>query len=388
MEYNGKSKESYFWLKNVPSTNFPKLKEGLSVDVAILGGGIAGVTTATLLKDSGFNVALIEADRIVKDVTIGTTAKISIAPNVIYNRLISTFGEDTAQKYANASIKSLEKISELIKEKDIDCDFYRLPLYIYAGSEDKVEEIKNELSAAKKLGLPVSYTENVPLPFNTGPGIKYEDQAQFHPRKYLLGLSKDLPDKKNHIFEKTKAITVKDGLKKEIITDQGSIKADNVVVSTHTPVYDPDLLKKHLSAARSYVIALYLNEDFPEGMFIALDPLHTFRTAPTGKNKLVLVAGEHSSIDVADKNVYYSRLEEYARKHMDVKSIEYRWSSKDTISDDGFPIIGKTSKKGVYVATGLGFWGMTNGTTAAMVNSDLISGKENEFVDLFNPLRF
>ena len=382
-----KGKESTFWLENCPGTNFPKLKDGLKVDVAVLGGGIVGVTTATLLKESGFKVALVEADRIVEDVTVGTTAKISAAPNIIYERLISSLGRDKAQKFADASMKALEKISEIVKERSIKCDFHCLPLYIYSESYENEEKIKLECSAAKELGLPVSYTENVPLPFKTGPALKYNNQAQFHPRKYLLALS-DLNGDGSYVFEQTRVITVKNGEKKEVITDQGSLTADKVVVATHTPVYDPDSLKEHLHPARSYVVALYSNEDFPDGMFINFDPVHTYRTAPTEKGKLIIVAGEHSPVDVEDRNIYYNRLEDYARDHLNVKSIEYRWTSKDAATDDGLPFIGETSKKGIYVATGLGFWGMTNGTTAAMVNADLISGKENEFVDLFNPLRF
>ena len=390
MRYNDEFrwKESTFWLENCPGTNFPKLKAGLNVDVAILGGGIVGVTTATLLKESGFKVALIEADRIVKDVTVGTTAKISAAPNMIYERLISNLGRNKAQKFADASMKSLEKISEIVRERSIECDFHRLPLYIYSESYENEEKIKLEYNAAKELGLPVSYTESVPLPFKTGPAIKYDNQAQFHPRKYLLALSKDLDGDGSYVFEQTRVITVKDGKKKEIITDQGSLTADKVVVATHTPVYDPDSIKEHLHPARSYVIALYSNEDFPDGMFIDIDPMHTYRAAPTKKGNLIIVAGEHSPVDVGDRNVYYSRLEDYARNHLNVKSIEYHWTSKDAATDDGLPIIGETSPKGIYIATGLGFWGMTNGTTAAMVNADIISGKENEFVDLFNPLRF
>ena len=383
-----KGKESTFWLENCPGTNFPPLKEGLKVDVAVLGGGVVGVTTATLLKESGYNVALIESDRIVKDVTVGTTAKISAAPNIIYNKLISNFGLDIAQKFADASMKSLKKISEIVKERSISCDYHQLPLYIYSESFENVNVIKDEFKAAKKLGLPVSYTEDVPLPFKTGPAIKYDNQAQFHPRKYLLALSEDLDDEENHVFEQTRVITVKDGEIKEVITDKGSIFADKVVVATHLPVYDPDSLNKHLSTARSYVLGLFITGDFPEGMFIDIDPMHTFRTTPTEEGKMVIVAGEHSPVDVDDRNVCYSRLESYAREHLNVKSVKYYWTSIDAVSDDGLPIIGMTSKQSIYVATGLGFWGMVNGTTAAMVNTDLINNKENVYVPLFNPLRF
>jgi glycine/D-amino acid oxidase-like deaminating enzyme len=380
--------ESSFWLETCPATNFPILKKGLKVDVAILGGGIAGITTATLLKEAGLKVAVIESDRIVKDVTVGTTAKISVAPNMIYRNIMSNLGKVKAQGYANANIKAVEKIFEIVNERNIDCEFKQLPLYIYTESKEKVKEIKAEFEAAKELGLPVSYTEDVHLPFKTGPAIKYEKQAQFHPRKYLLALSEDLNGDGSYVFEKTCVLTVKEGEIKEVVTDQGSIMADKVVVTTHTPVYDPDEVRNHLSPARSYVIGLYAKGEFPNGMFIDIEPMHTYRTAPTKKGNIIIVAGEHSPIKVADRNVYYGRLKKYACQHLNVESIEYQWSSKDNITDDGLPIIGMTSQNGVYMATGFGFWGMTNGTTAGMVNADLITGKRNHFSDLFNPLRF
>jgi glycine/D-amino acid oxidase-like deaminating enzyme len=133
---------------------------------------------------------------------------------------------------------------------------------------------------------------------------------------------------------------------------------------------------------------LYTNGDFPDGMFIENEPVHTYRTTPTDKGQMIIVAGEHSPVDVKDKNVYYDRLEKYAYQHLDVKSVDYRWSSHDSTTDDDLPIIGKTSQEGIYVATGFGFWGMLNGTTAGMVITDLITGKENQYADIFNPLRF
>lgn len=381
-------KEVSYWLETSHDTDFPKLDKRLKVDVVILGGGIAGITTAILLKESGHTVAVIEADRIVKGVTVGTTAKISMAPNMIYRKLISNLGKSKAQDFANANIKAVEKVADIVRKQNIDCEFRRLPLYIYTESAEKVDEIKDEFEAAKELGLQVSYTEEVPLPFKTSPAIKYENQAQFHPRKYLLALSEDIIGEGSYIFENTRAITVNNGEIKEVVTDQGSIMADKVIVATNTPVYDPDMLYKHLHPGRSYVIALYAKENFPEGMFIDFNPVHTYRTTPTDKGKLIIVAGDHSPVDVPDKNIYYSRLENYARQHLNVKSIEYRWTSTDSITDDRLPLIGMTSQESVYVATGFGFWGMTNGTTAAMVIADLINGKENEFVNLFNPLRF
>ncbi len=375
-------------MKTCPTTDFPTLEKGLKVDVVILGGGIAGITTATLLKDLGYSVAIIEADRIVKDVTIGTTAKISVAPNMIYSNLITKLGKAKAQSYAIFNEKALEKIAEIVSNKRIKCEFHRTPLYIYTESDDKAGKIKKEFEAAKELGLPVSYINKVPLPFKTGAALMYENQAQFHPRKYLLALADDLDGEGSYVFENTRAITVKEGEIKEVITDKGSIMADRVVVTTHTPVYDPDMLKNNLHPARSYVLGLYINGEFPDGMFIDFDPVHTYRTTPTDGGKLIIVAGEHSDLEVKDMNKYYMRLENYARQHLDVKSVEYHWSSHDSISDDGLPMIGVTSSEDIYVATGFGFWGMNNGTTSAMIITDLIEGKKIPSADIFDPLRF
>ena len=382
------SRNGSFWIKTCPKTNFPSLKEGLTVDTVILGGGIAGITTATLLKDLGYKVALIESNRIVKDVTIGTTAKISVAPNMIYSDLIKNLGKAKAQIYADTNQKALNKIAEIVSEKNIKCEFERIPLYIYTESDSKVDKINEEFKAAKELGLPVSLVDNIPLPFKTAGGLMYENQAQFHPRKYLLALAENLDGDGCYIFENTNAITVKEGDNKEVITDKGSIWADNVVVTTHTPVYDPDKLEKHLHPARSYVMGLYINGEFPDGMFIDFDPTHTYRTTPTDKGKLVIVAGEHSPIDVENREDYYNRLENYARQHLDVESIEYRWSSHDSISDDSLPMIGMTSSNGIYVATGFGFWGMNNGTTSAMIISDMINNNKTDLYNIFDPLRF
>jgi glycine/D-amino acid oxidase-like deaminating enzyme len=377
--------DSSFWLKSCPATNFPKLEKGLKVDVAVLGGGIAGITTAKLLKDSGNTVAVIESDRIVKDVTVGTTAKITMGT---YNILLSNLGKIKAQAIANANIKAFHKMIEIVKNNNINCELHRLPLYIYTESQEKANETLEEFEAAEQLGLPVSYIEEVPLPFKTGPAIKYDNQAQFHPRKYLLGLSMEIPGDGSYVFEKTRANNIIIGENKEVITDQGSIMANKVVVATHNPVFDPDELKNHLTPARSYVIGLYANEEFPDGMFVDIETAHTYRTTPTEEGNLILVAGEHSPVNVDDKNVYYGRLENYARQHLTVESIKYHWSNYDCITDDGLPMIGMTSVEGVYVATGFGFWGMTTGTLSAMIISDIIMGKENQFVELFDPLRF
>ncbi|MTK64400.1 MAG: FAD-binding oxidoreductase [Methanobacterium sp.] len=377
-----------YWLKTCPETNFQPLKPGLKVDTVIIGGGIAGITAATLLKDMGYDVAVLEADRIVKEVTVGTTAKISVAPNMIYHDLIEKFGKNVALKIAKANKNALKQIEELVSTKNIDCEFHKTPLYIYTESSAGMKKIEEEYIAAKDLGFDVELNDHNPLPFKTMCSLKYTNQAQFHPRKYLLALAMEIDGNGSHVFEKTHAITVHDGDVKEVVTDKGSIMASNVVIATHTPFYDPDHLKDHLNQGRSYVMGLYTKKEFPDGMFVEFNPVHTYRTTPTSEGQLVIVAGEHSEMYVENSHIYYDRLETYARNHLDVESVKYRWSSHDSVTDDGLPMIGMTSKNSIYVATGFGFWGMNNGTTAGMVISDLIHGNESYLKDIFDPLRF
>jgi len=377
-----------YWLKTCPPTNFQPLKTGLKVDTVIIGGGIAGITTGSILKDMGYNVAVIESDRIVKEVTVGTTAKISVAPNMIYHSLINNFGREKALKIANANKNALIKIEELVSTKKIDCEFHQNPLYIFTESDSGVQKIKEEYEAATELGFDVELVNETPLPFKTSCSLKYPKQAQFHPRKYLLALAREIDGDGSHVFENTQAILLKDGAVKEVITDKGSIKASNVVIATHIPFYDPDHLKDHLQQGRSYVLGIYTQTEFPDGMFVEFNPVHTYRTTPTPKGQLVIVAGEHSEMNVADIYKYYDKLEEYARNHLAVESIDYRWSSHDSVTDDGLPMIGMTSMDGVYVATGFGFWGMNNGTTAGMIIADLIDGQENYLKEILDPLRF
>lgn len=379
-----------FWVKNTSTTNFNTLQEGLSVDVAILGAGIVGITSALFLKEAGLSVALIEAERIIKDVTANTTAKITAAHNVIYSNLESNFDKDGARIYAEANQKSIDKIESIIKERNIDCDFRRLPCYIYSENPDERDILKKEANAAADAGLQAIYTESSPLPFEIAGAVHYENQAEFHPRKYLLNLIEGISGEGSYIFEQTRALNIKEGDINEIITDKGSIKAGNVIVATHFPVYDPSHLFAKMYPSMSYALGLYTNEPLPEGMFVSTQPTITYRSAPSDKGEIVIVSGANHKVGHEPDTVEsYKKLEKHARDHFDVKSIDYHWSTQDNITMDNVPYIGKigSKSKGVYVATGLMKWGMTNGTVAAMIISDLILGNKNPWSSFFDPSR-
>jgi len=376
-----------FWMENTPGRDYGTLEEGLTVDVIILGAGIAGITSAYLLKKAGLSVALIEARKIVKDVTGHTTAKITSAHNVIYSNLESNFDNNGARIYAEANERAIDKIESIVKERNIECDFKRMPCYVY--SEDEKDMIKKEAKACENAKLPVSYTKSTPLPYDVAAAIKYKNQAEFHPRKYLLNLADTIPGNGSYIFEGTRAIDVKKGEMNEVVTDKGSVQAKNVVVTTHIPFYDPGRLFAQMYPSMSYALGFYASEPFPEGMFISTQPTFTYRSTPSDKGEMIIVSGaNHKAGHEKDTLKFYKKLEKHARDHFNVKSIDYHWSTMDYITMDKVPYIGKAeSDSRIYVATGFMKWGMTSGTVAAMIITDMILGNDNKWSSFFDPSR-
>ena len=187
-----------------PTTSFPALQNDLLVDVAIIGGGIVGLTAAALLKEQGKSVAVLEAGRIAEGVSGNTTAKVTSLHTLIYDYLIQHFGHDKAQAYAAANQSAIEQIATLVRDKHIDCEFKRIAAYTYAESEKEVNKVEAEVAAALKLGLPAVLTYETPLPFPIKAAIRFDDQAQFHPRKYLLALARNIHGVGSYIFENTR----------------------------------------------------------------------------------------------------------------------------------------------------------------------------------------
>lgn len=381
---SGKAKS--FWVDSTPDTNYSKIKPGLKVDVVVVGGGVAGINTAYMLKRSGKKVALIEADRIVKDVTAATTAKIS--SHTIYTMQIANIGKEKTKMYARANMDAVETVAEMVAELDIDCDFRRCPCYFYTESENQISLFEKESQLITELELPAAYTIDIPTSPDAKAGLIYKNQAEFHPRKYLLALADKIEGNGSFVFEKSRVLDVEGEFPFTVKTDQGSIVADNVVITTHYPIYDPDKLYQHLKANRTYIMAYYSNEEFPDATFVCIDPFHTYRSTPSSKGKLIIIAGEHQVVGEKDTFKCYSALEKYLKDKLKVKSIEYHWMNQDNASPDSLPVIGETSQPGIYVATAFNGWGMTHGTTAGILLTDLINGKKNPLKGIFDPLRF
>jgi glycine/D-amino acid oxidase-like deaminating enzyme/nitrite reductase/ring-hydroxylating ferredoxin subunit len=381
------------WLDTAPDTDFPSLDREMQVDTLIVGGGIAGLTTAILLQEAGVNAAVIDFRRIVSGVTGHTTAKITSLHGTVYQTLIMHFGREGASMYADANQTAIEKISAIIEKEGIDCEFNRASAYTYAVTDKQVHRIEEEVKAAESIGLPAFYVEDTSLPFPTRGAVCLRDQAKFHPRKYLLALAVKFTGAGGLIFENTRALGVqKDGESFEVMTDRGAIKARHVVAATNFPFYDPAFFFARMYQKRSYVLGLRLNYPAPDGMFISVeDPFHSIRSHPMEAGEILLVGGQmHRTGHVSNTAGLYKKLEAFARDHFDVSSIEYRWSTQDNVTTDQVPFIGTPSPmhKNIYIATGFAGWGMTHSMVAATIITDAILERRNEWSDLYNPFRF
>ena len=377
------------WIETGPELEpYPELDGDVRADVAVIGGGIVGITTALLLAEGGARVVLLEADRLARGVTGHTTAKVSSQHGLIYARLRARFGADGARTYAQANETALEWIADRVRRDGIDCDFRRRPSYAYATSRGERAKAEREVEAASDAGLSAWFTDRTPLPYETEGAVRFDNQAEFHVRKYLVALARGLDCR---IFECTRAVEVDTDEQCVVKTPGGSVIADQVVVATHYPFLDRSLAFARVHPERSYAIACRIDGTPPDGMFISAgSPTRSVRGIPVDGGELLLVGGEgHKTGTGGDTTERYRRLEAFARQHWDVRSVDYRWSAQDGITVDGVPYVGPLTPRNdrVLMATGFAKWGMTAGTAAAMIMSDRLLGRENAWASLFDPNR-
>lgn len=375
------------WVTTTEPIEYGHLQSPVTVDVAVIGGGISGLTLARLLAAEGVAVAVVEAGHLCAGATGYTTAKVTSLHSLIYAKIERSFGFEAAAVYAAANEAAVTKVAKLAMDDGIDCDLEAAAAYTCTESDDGIADIEAEVDAAQRAGLAASFTTEVDLPYPVMAAVRVEGQYQFHPRKYCFGLAAAILRDGGMIFDRTRALNV-DEKSSTVTTDRGTIEAGAIVLATHLPFPASGSFFARTTPMRSYVLAARINGERPRGMYITVDdPKRSVRSTPDG---WVIVGGEGHKVGQDDDTTRrYAALEEWARERFEVASIGDRWSAQDYATADGLPYVGRLTPrtKNVFVATGYGKWGMTNGTAAAMILADLIAGRDNPWAATFDSTR-
>jgi glycine/D-amino acid oxidase-like deaminating enzyme/nitrite reductase/ring-hydroxylating ferredoxin subunit len=375
------------WIGMSPSSIYAPLNGKEKVDVIIIGAGMTGISVALQLKLAGKTVAVIDQHSIGTGESGHTTAHITEVLDTRYQKIQSDFGKRTATLVARACRSANEQIARWIEEWKIDCAYENVPGFLYTESRKDIGSLKKELTALQKVGLTAKWEQTIPLPFETYGGIRINNQAQFHPRKYLLALAKQIPGEGSHIFENTRALEIKEGMPCHVVTEQGELFGHELVVATNTPSVNRFFMHTKVAAYRTYAIAAPLERPpLVKGLYWdTADPYHYIRNY----EGVWIIGGEdHKTGMKTDTEECILRLAGYTRSHFSGKSISDKWSGQIMDPVDGLPYIGlNPASRHTYIATGFSGNGMTFGTLSGLLISDLILKRENPWSEIFSPKR-
>jgi glycine/D-amino acid oxidase-like deaminating enzyme/nitrite reductase/ring-hydroxylating ferredoxin subunit len=381
------------WKAHSDPIDFPVLNEDITVDVAVIGGGITGITTADLLSKKGFNVAVFEAWKIGESTTGYSTGNLyGIVDERLY-RVKSKFDSDTVRKVTSSRLEAVNHIEKVINDHGIECDFGRRPWYLYTESEDKVPDLEKEFKACEAAGLPVVMVDHLPLPFNTVKSIYLPDQAQFNPMQYVKHYANIIQSQNCRVFENTVVLSIDQGETCILKTKSHTVKAKHVVHATHIPKGFL-LMQTLLGPYREYGVALKLadNEYPPHGIYWSLESghHHSVRVYEKGIEKYLIVVGApHKVGQKDDDNSGFEDLLNYAKNRFNTADVAYMWAAQHYRPADGLPYVGLGGEKDpVYYATGFGTDGLVYGTVSARIIADHIAGIKNPYEEIYTAARF
>lgn len=389
------------WMDTAELPMESSLSERISADVCIVGAGIAGLSTAYLLAREGKSVVVVDDGPVGGGMTARTTAHLVNALDDRYFELERLHGEQGARLAAESHTAAINAIEAIVKQEAIKCEFERLDGYLFVPPRESKKILDDELAATHRAGLTnIEKVERVPWDsYDTGAALRFPRQAQFHPLKYLTGLVKAIKEKGGRIFTQTHAKEIEGGKKARIETTGGGVvNADAVVVATNTPVNDLIAIHTKQAPYQTYVIGARIPAgSVPRGLYWDTpDPYHYIRLETMGRGAsaydVLIVGGEdHKTGQKHDANKRFAALERWTRHRFPmIEGIEYRWSGEVMEPIDGLAFIGRNpmDASNVYIATGDSGNGMTHGTIAGILLTDLILGRKNDWESIYDPSRF
>lgn len=381
-----------YWNVGPNLPRFPKLDQNIRADVAIIGGGVTGVTTAFLLKQAGLSVVLLERDRCGGVDTGHTTAHLTAVTDLRLHELVKRFGRDHAQAVWDAGAAAIDQTEAIVDAEGIDCDFGRVPGYLHSPIGGKGDgRLQEDAELGQALGFDAEFLESTPFAGTTG--VRFPNQAKFHPLKYLAGILRIIPGKGSHVFENSEVEDVEDD-PLAVKANGRTVSCGYLVIATHVPLagkagmIGAALFQSKLASYTSYAIGAKAKKgSAPEALFWdTSDPYQYLRSDSHPRHDFLIFGGEDHKTGQDDEVARFKALEKRLGEIVPDAEVAYRWSGQVVETNDGLPYIGETAER-QFAATGFSGNGMTFGTLAAIMACDNLEGRKNPWAELFDPHR-
>jgi glycine/D-amino acid oxidase-like deaminating enzyme/nitrite reductase/ring-hydroxylating ferredoxin subunit len=385
------TKLASLWIETADRSPRAALTGDVHADVCVVGAGITGLSAALELARAGASVVVLEGRFIGAGASGYNTAKLSSLHGLTYSKLERSLGPELARLYGEANQRGIERVFELAGELGIDCDLRRKPNLVYSESAAERVQLEEEVEAARRAGLPAALVEQIDLPYPVAAAVSFDEQAEFHPVRYLHGLAAALEAAGTHVHEGELVRSVDAGSPCRVRTERGrTVTAGAVIVATHLPFLDRGLYFARCHPERSYVVAArHEGEAATAGMYLSTEsPAHSIRVHETGGERWLLVGGESHKTGQGDAGERYERLERWARERFGMEP-ELRWATQDQMPADAVPFIGPVDpiSKNVFVATGYRKWGLALGAAAGGLLAAWVDGRDHPWRDLFDTRR-